>query len=527
MAIAEAVAKTDSPALELLHISKRFGSQVALDDVSLSVRAGEILALVGENGAGKSTLMNVAYGLYRADAGEVKLFGEQVRLRNPSDALARGVGMVHQHFMLVPPLSVAENVVLGREPRRLGVFDRGAANRSVREAALQLGFPLDPEAQIKELSVGQQQRVEIVKALFGGAKVLILDEPTAVLTPQEALELQVIAQRLKAQGHTLIFISHKLKEVLAIADRIAVMARGRLVDVLDAKATTADALADKMLGNRQETESGSAHTSGAHWGTFRPELRRPARAIGDVKLELKSAQCDDDRGLPALRGIDLVLHAGEILGVAGVAGNGQGELAEVLTGLRPLRSGTLLLEGSPLPADPGEARARGVVHIPEDRQRRGLCLDMSVAENVALGRQRRAPFANGLRIDERGRRERANQVIEAFEVRPADPDARVRDLSGGNQQKVILGRELSDGPTVVVAVQPTRGLDVGAISRVHEQLFAARDKGAAVLLISLDLDELRALADRIAVLFGGRVVAVSPGETVSEEQLGRWMVGQS
>jgi simple sugar transport system ATP-binding protein len=513
-----------SAALDLQHISRRCGATQALDDVSLRVDEGEILAIVGENGAGKSTLMNVAYGLYRPDAGTVGLFGQTVKLGSPRDALDRGVGMVHQHFMLVPNLTVAENVVLGREPVRAGQFDLGAAADAVARTAASLGFQLDPRARIDQLSVGQQQRVEIVKALFRGAKLLMLDEPTAVLTPQEVHELHDILRKLRASGTTVLLVSHKLREVLAIADRVAVLVRGRMVKVVKASETTEAQLAQAMLAS--PTGEARPEVTGAHWGEFSAAARRPSQKVGEVQLELKDAHALADSGVAALVGASLTLRAGEILGVAGVAGNGQSELAEVLTGLRALTRGSLTVAGQPVPADPARARALGVSHIPEDRQRRGLCLDLTVAENVALGRHRAPPFARGMRLDLAGRAEVARKLIADFDVRPTDPGTLTRSLSGGNQQKIILGRELSGSPRVVVAVQPTRGLDVGAIANIHSHLWAARDAGAAVLLLSLDLDEIRVLSDRIAVMYGGRVVATVAGDAADEAQLGRWMLGQ-
>jgi ABC-type uncharacterized transport system ATPase subunit len=501
---------SERAALELAHIDKRFGALHVLQNVSLSVAEGEILALVGENGAGKSTLMNVAYGLYRADAGQIRIRGETVQMKSPADAIARGVGMVHQHFQLVGPLTVAENVVLGREPTRRLSFDRRAAEAAVAARAQELGFALDPSARISTLSVGAQQRVEIVKALFRGARILILDEPTAVLTPQEATELYAIARKLRDAGHAVLFISHKLSEVLAVADRVAVMARGKLVDVVNARESSAAALTAKMITASPEA--------------LAPIARKPS-VPGPLRLSLEGVRTAGENGGQALREVSLGLHAGEVLGIAGVAGNGQSELAEVVTGLLDF-AGALKLDGvaivNPTPA---QLRARGVAHIPEDRQRRGLALELTVAENAALGRQAHAPFARGLTIDRAGRHAFAERLIRDYDVRPPDPDLRARDLSGGNQQKVILGRELSGSPRVVVAVQPTRGLDVGAIANVHRALIAARDAGAAVLLISMDLDEIRALSDRVAVMYAGHIVRwLSP--VASDAELGAAMLGQ-
>jgi simple sugar transport system ATP-binding protein len=500
------------PTLQLEHVRKTFGALTALDDVSLSAEPGEILALVGENGAGKTTLMNVVYGLYRPDSGRVRVLGSERPIGSPADAIALGVGMVHQHFMLVPTLTVAENVVLGREPKRHGLFDRAAAAAQVDAVAQRFGFALDPLARVEQISVGMQQRVEIVKALYRGAQLLILDEPTANLTPQEAEELGRAVKGLAAAGKTVIFISHKLREVFTVAQRIAVLRRGRLVANLPTKATRASELSALMVGREVQ-------------GTQR---RSPKRPPGEPLLGAEGLSANGDRGRPALHGVSFTLRAGEILAVAGVDGNGQAELAEVLTGLRPLRSGSVVIGGRRLTqASPRAFRDAGLVHVPADRQQRGLCLSMSVEENLALGLHRSSPFARGGRIDLQGRRAAAEELCAQYDVRPADPAREARTLSGGNQQKLILARELSAAAKVLVVVQPTRGLDVGAIAFVHERLRRARDEGCAVLLMSLDLDEVLALADRILVLFGGRVMGVLDGEGADERLLGRMMLGQA
>ncbi len=500
------------PALQLEHVCKIFGALTALDDVSLSAERGEVLALVGENGAGKTTLMNVVYGLYRPDAGRVRVLGSERPIGSPADAIALGVGMVHQHFMLVPTLTVAENVVLGREPRRHGLLDRAAAAARVDAVAQRFGFALDPLARVEQISVGMQQRVEIVKALYRGAQLLILDEPTANLTPQEAEELGRAVKGLAAAGKCVIFISHKLREVLAVAQRIAVLRRGRLVADLPAHATGASELSALMVGREVQ-------------GAGR---RAPGRAPGEALLCAERLSAHSDRGRPALQGVSFTLRAGEILAVAGVDGNGQAELAEVLTGLRPLRSGSVVIGGRLLArASPVAFRAAGVAHVPADRQQRGLCLSMRVEENLALGRHRAAPFARRGRIDLQGRRAAAERLCAQYDVRPAQPTLEARALSGGNQQKLILARELQASAKVLVVVQPTRGLDVGAIAFVHERLRQARDEGCAVLLVSLDLDEVLALADRILVLFDGRVMGILDGEGADERLLGRMMLGHA
>ncbi|HUJ25138.1 MAG TPA: ABC transporter ATP-binding protein [Myxococcales bacterium] len=515
-------------ALELSSIVKRFGGVAAVDGVSLAVAPGEVLALVGENGAGKSTLISVACGLYRADSGEVRAFGRELPRGDPRKAIEAGIGVVYQHFMLVGPLAVWENVVLGREPRRFGALDAGRARREVAQAAERFGLAVDVDAEVSGLSVAAQQRVEIVKQLWRGARVLILDEPTAVLSPREADELVRTVRALAADGRAVVFISHKLREVLAVADRIAVLRRGRLVQVTPRQGATAAQLAEAVMGRAAGNESKADIQSALLQGTPAP-LPIPIVSQGsDTLLEVADLTCLSDRLRPALRGLSFHLRAGEILGVAGVDGNGQGELAEVLAGLRAFE-GTLKLAGAPagFHRSPAAARAAGVVHLPEDRHRRALCLPLSVEENLALGHHRAPPYARGLRIDRAGRRAKAEALVREFDVRPPDPLARAGDLSGGNQQKVVAARELAGGapPRLVVAVQPTRGLDLGASRRVHDALRAARGAGAGVVLISLDLDELRAVSDRILVLFEGRAAGEAAPDA-SDEQLGRMMLGQ-
>ncbi len=498
-------------ALDIDRLSKRFGSIAAIDGVSLSIGQAEIFALIGENGAGKTTLINLVYGLYRPDAGRIRAFGRELRAGAPAAAIAQGIGMVHQHFMLVPTLTVAENVALGSEPRRLGIFlDRRAAIRRVQETAEALEFALDPAARVADIGVGMQQRVEIVKALCRGARLLILDEPTANLTPQEADELYAIVRRLREAGTTVVFITHKLREVLAVADRIGVMRRGQLVATLSAAEASAKALSDLMVG--ESVELGR---------------RRPSTAAAQapfVEVERLSAQ--NAQGRPALSDVTFDIRPGEILAVAGVDGNGQAELVEVLAGLRAHTGGAIRIGGRAISrADPALFRALGLAHIPADRLHRGLCLDLSVAENFALGRAREAPFARGPFADRRAAAARAAALIERFDIRPADPGLSARDLSGGNQQKVILAREIDQRPRFLIAAQPTRGLDIGAIATVHRELFEIRDAGCAVLLVSLDLDEVLALADRILVLRGGRVAGIISGGGASERALGEMMLG--
>ena len=540
------------------------------------MRDGELLAVVGENGAGKSSLMNVLYGLYQPDAGELSVGGQPMRFKSPRDAIARGIGMVHQHFMLVPTLTVAENVVLGREPTRRGLFDLERAVSEVAATCARFGFQLEPRARVDTLTVGSQQKVEIVKALHRGAQVLVLDEPTAVLTPQEADELARVMRGLVAQGRTVVLISHKLKEVLGVADRVAVMRRGRVVAEVRAAETTVDQLATLMVGEGHRPGERAATLTGvvppglatAHHPTpptgevlsgltasrplptpagevppgrtaSRPSAvptgevssgltaSRPlAMPTGEVLLEARGLQAVGDNGRPALRGVDLTVRAGEIVGIAGVDGNGQRELAEVLTGLRPLTSGDGTLLGGPLAGlTPAQARERGVGHVPEDRLRRAVVRALSVEENVALGRHTRPPFARGAWIDFTGRRERTRALLEAYDVRPSDPTLPVHALSGGNQQKVVVARELDAKPRLLVVVQPTRGLDIGAVAQVHAKLREARAQGTGTVLVSLDLEEVLIMADRVYVLFEGRVTGHFTRPDYDERELGRRMLG--
>jgi simple sugar transport system ATP-binding protein len=481
-----------------------------VEDVSMHFAPGEIVALVGENGAGKSTLMNVLSGLYQPSSGEILFDDQKVRFRNPGDAIARGIGMVHQHFMLVPTLTIAENVVLGREPRRRGLLDVRAAREGVVATARRFGFALNPEARIEDLTVGSQQKVEIVKVLYRGAQVLILDEPTAVLTPQESADLFAVMRQLAAAGQTVILISHKLREVLSTAGRIYVMRRGKLVAEVRPQDTSAEKLAALMVG-----QSPSAGASSALRGS-----------PGAVVLEAEGLEAFGSSGLPALRGFSLRVRAGEIVGLAGVDGNGQRELAEVITGLRPLRAGSMRLMGTAVrAASAGAIRRLGVAHVPEDRMERALIPSMKVEENIALGRQREAPFARGPWIDFRGRHARAASLLENFDVRPRDPDVPIGDLSGGNQQKVVLARELDLAPRLLVVVQPTRGLDISAVNAVHERLRQERDRGAGVFLISLDLEEVLALSDRLYAIYEGRITGELMREEFDENRVGQMMMG--
>ena len=480
---------------------------MALDDVSLQLNAGERLGLVGENGAGKSSLMNVLYGLYQPDAGAVRFDGKPAVLKNPREALKRGVGMVQQHFTLVSTLSVAENVVLGAEPVHRGLLDYERAVHEVEQTCARFGFKLDARARVGALTVGSQQKVEIVKALHRGASTLILDEPTAVLTPQEAVELFAVTRALSEAGKTVVLISHKLREVLAFATRIAVMRRGKTVaDDLRPSDTSPEALAALMVGSE-----------------VAPTIQAPAEHVSPragVVLSLT------DLHGPKLHGVTLEVRAGEIVGIAGVDGNGQRELAEVVTGLRPWTRGALTLNGATKSSlTPATARALGVAHIPEDRHLKGMVGDFTVEENVALGRQQAPPFARGPFIDFTGRRARALMLLEGNDVRPREPLKRMAELSGGNQQKLVVGRELDAQPKLLVVVQPTRGLDIAAVQAVRVHLQQARDAGCAILLVSLDLDEVLALSDRVLVMFEGRLNGEFSRGAVEELELGRRMLG--
>ncbi|HHW15167.1 MAG TPA: ABC transporter ATP-binding protein [Firmicutes bacterium] len=497
------------PIVRLRGITKEFPGVLANDRVDLEVFPGTIHALLGENGAGKTTLMNILYGLYQPDAGEIFIRGEKVRVTDPNVAIRHGIGMVHQHFMLIPPLTVAENIVLGNEPRRGLSLDLKRAVKVARELSDRFGLTVDPLARIEGISVGMQQRVEILKALYRGAEVLILDEPTAVLTPQEVRELKAILDALVAQGKAIIFITHKLKEIMAMAQVVTVIRRGRVVKTLPTAETTPQELASLMVGRE----------------VILQVAKGPAKP-GEAALRLEGVTANNNRRLPALRGIDLEVRRGEILGIAGVDGNGQTELVEVLTGLRPVTGGRILLKGREITRVKTRHRLRqGLGHIPEDRQKRGLVLDFSVAENLILASYDRPPFASGLNLNQAAVRQNAERLVREFDIRTPSAETPARSLSGGNQQKVIVAREIDRDPDVLIAAQPTRGLDVGAIEFVHERLVGERDRGKAVLLVSFELDEILSLADRIAVMYEGRIVDVLPAGEATEEILGLLMSG--
>ncbi len=499
----------EPPVLELRGITKQFPGTLANDHVDFDLRRGEVHALLGENGAGKSTLMNILYGLYSPDEGEILINGQQVRIASPGDAIARGIGMVHQHFMLIPVMSVAENIVLAVEPRRDGVLlDYKSARNRVRELASSFGFAIDPDAKIEDISVGQQQRVEILKALYRRADILILDEPTAVLTPQEAVELFGILKNLQREGLSIIFISHKLNEVLEIAERVTVLRRGKVIETVPTAGATEEELARRMVGRDVVLRIDKAPS-------------QPADPI----LVVEGLTVKDDRDLVKVNDVSFEVRGGEIVAIAGVDGNGQTELIDAITGLRHPEQGRILVEGR----DVTNANAKqhfdvGVGHVPEDRQRRGLVLEFSLAENIGLHDYRKRPYSRLGWLHPKRLLERAARLIREFDVRGGGPRTPGGALSGGNQQKVILAREIDRDPRVLVAAQPTRGLDVGAIEFVHRRLVEERDEGRAVLLVSLELEEVLSLADRILVIYEGKFVGEFP-PTATEEELGVAMTG--
>jgi ABC-type uncharacterized transport system ATPase subunit len=490
-------------------MTKRFPGVVANDHIDFDLLEGEVHALLGENGAGKSTLMNIVYGLYHPDDGEILVKGKPISLGSPREAIEAGIGMVHQHFMLIPVMTVAENIVLATEPRHAGIlFDYEAAKKRVRELSQRYGLAVDPDAKIENISVGQQQRVEILKALYRGADILILDEPTAVLTPQEASELFEVVRSLTSQGKSVIFISHKLQEVADIADRISVLRRGKLIDTVPAAGATEEGLARLMVGR-----------------DVLLRVEKTPAAPAEPLLQVEDLHVFDDRMLEAVRGVSFEVRAGEILGIAGVDGNGQTELIDAIAGLRKPAQGRILIgEQDMSGADARDRLDAGLGHIPQDRQLHGLVLDFSLAENLALHEYRKQPDSKFGWLFPNRLVSRARRLLEEFDVRGGGPQTPARSLSGGNQQKVIIAREVERDPRILIAAQPTRGLDVGAIEFVHRRLVAERDEGRGILLVSLELDEILSLSDRILVLYEGRIVAAFP-PTATEEELGIAMIG--
>lgn len=503
-----------APAVRLAGIVKRFGPVLACDSVDLSVAPGTIHGIIGENGAGKSSLVSVLYGFHRADAGRIEIGGESAEIQDSADAIGLGIGMVHQHFMLVPTFTVLENVMLGAE----GGFRLGAGRRAARAELARLGelhgLEVDPDAEVGRLGVGLQQRVEILKALMRGARVLILDEPTGVLTPEETARFFALLKGLRAEGVTVLLITHKLAEVMAVTDRVSVMRGGRMVAHRDTAETSPEELAALMMGRAPE-----------------PLPAAEPMAPGEPVLEARGLGWRDGQGVARLAEVDLALRPGEILGLAGVAGNGQSELLDLLAGILPVQSGEIRLGGQVItaarPADPAKMRALGLAHVPEDRHRRGLVLAMSAAENAVLG-QHRSPVAGaGRLLSPKAMRSEAARLMARHDVRPPDPILRMAAFSGGNQQKLVMGREIAAAPRVLLIGQPTRGVDIGGIAALHAEILALRAGGCAVLLVSVELDEILALADRIAVMAGGRILGEMPRAEADRARIGRLMAGMA
>jgi simple sugar transport system ATP-binding protein len=505
MATDLAVEQVHAPALEMRGITKRYPGVVANDHIDIDVRPGEIHALLGENGAGKTTLMNILYGLARPDEGEILIDGEVVTIAGPSDAIARGINMVHQHFMLVPVLSVAENILLGEETMANPIFlDRGEARRRILELGQRFGFEIDPDVKVGELSVGWQQRVEILKALYRNARVLVLDEPTAVLTPQETEEIFAVLRRLAQAGHSIVFISHKLYEVLEIADRITVIRRGKVVGQRLPAETNEDDLAALMVGRNVQlvVDRGESHPAGVRM------------AVADLRVA-------DDRGNEAVRGVSFEIRAGEIFGIAGVAGNGQDELVESIVGLRKPIGGTVTLDGQDVTlATARQMTNLGVGYVPADRHRFGLVLAFTVADNLILTDYYRRPYARGIIRNDDAIEVRGAVAVKEYDIRTPSPNVLAGTLSGGNQQKIIVAREMDGELRALVLDQPTRGLDVGSIEFIHRQAIKKRDAGTAVLLVSAELDEVLELSDRVAVMYRGQIVAVIDGRTADRNEVG-------
>jgi simple sugar transport system ATP-binding protein len=499
-----------TPVLELKGITKKFPGVLANDHINLTLNEGEILGLLGENGAGKTTLMNILYGLYQPDEGQILIRGEEVKTESPTDAIKSGIGMVHQHFMLIPVFTVTENVMLGEESVKFGDFlDRQAAAKKIRKISEDYNLKVDPDNYIRDLPVGVQQRVEIIKLLYREAEILIFDEPTAVLTPQEADELFSIMRSLSKQGKSIIFITHKLREVLEIADRIMVIRRGAVVGETTPEEADKNSLASMMVGREVSLE-----------------VEKVAKEPGDLVLSVKNLVVADKFNNIMVDHVSINVHAGEIVGVAGVQGNGQTELIAALTGLEKTAGGTITLMGQDITkASPRKITEIGSAHIPEDRQKDGLVLPFPVAENLVLCTFYKEPYSKGVILQYKTIMDRAKKLIKDFDIRTPDALTPVSTLSGGNQQKVIIARELSRPVDFLVAAQPTRGLDVGSIEYIHKRLLEKRDDGCAVLLVSPELDEVMQLSDRITVMYRGKIIADLPNKDVTKEQVGLMMAG--
>ena len=503
------MAREDNYILDMQNITKIFPGVKANDKVNFSIKEGEIHALVGENGAGKTTLMNVLYGLYEADGGQIFYEGSKINLDGPEDAIRLGIGMVHQHFMLVDPLTVTENIILGNEPRKGISINRKKARQEVEDISNKYGLYVDPEAKIMDISVGMQQRVEIIKTLYRGADLLIFDEPTAVLTPQEIDELFDIFRSLKEQGKTIIFITHKLKEVKEISDRITVLRSGKSIDTVNTEDVSEEDVAELMVG--------------------RPvllEVEKEKAEPGEDFFEIENLKVKDNRGITAVNGVSLTVKKGEILGIAGVEGNGQSELIEAVTGLRKIESGQVKInKTNTTKFNADQIKREKVAHIPEDRQKRGLVMDFDLQENMILGYHDLEPFSKNGIMNYNYIRDYTEELIEKYDIRGGGITTEAKSLSGGNQQKFIVAREFSHDPELLIASQPTRGVDVGSIEFIHKQIIDRRDAGAAVLLVSAELSEILSLSDRIAVIFEGEIVAVLDADDADERKLGNLMTG--
>ena len=498
--------------VEMKNITKRFPGIIANKNINFDLEKREIHVLLGENGAGKTTLMNILYGIYTQDEGDIFINGSKIKIKNPKDAISNGIGMVHQHFMLVHNFTVMENIVLGCEPVKSGIiFDKKSAFKKVKEIIDKYEFNIDPEVKIEDISVGQQQKVEILKILYRGADIIILDEPTALLIPSEIKELEIIMKNLTKEGKSIILITHKLKEVMSMSDRVTIIRRGELIDNLNTKDTSIDELANLMVGRPVNLNV----------------YKQGENKLSKI-LEVKDLKAKDSRGVNVLKGVSFNVQSGEIFGIAGVAGNGQSELVEVITGIRKCYSGKIIFDGENIEnLTPREIIDKKISSIPEDRHKTGLILQHSLYENSILGMQNDKKFKKGMFLDYKSIRKHALDIIEEFDVRTVSENVEASKLSGGNQQKLIVGREIYKNPKLIIAVQPTRGLDIGAIEYIHKRLIKERDSGKAVLLISLELDEVLGLSDRIGVMYDGNIVKVLDRCEFDENKVGVLMAGGS